>query len=101
VPFTEDLSLFFDTDFAGTPAEIKDKAGAHVRAANVILDTPTDAVLEDGTVVATTPSVMGREADLSDVRKDYTLTVAGTVYVVAGPPRNDGTGLSTVGLRKQ
>ncbi len=101
MPFAEDLSLFFDTDFAGTLAEIKDKTGAGVRNANVILDTPTAAVMEGGEVVALTPSVMGRESDLSDVREGYTLTVAGTVYVVTGPPRNDGTGLSTVGLRKQ
>jgi hypothetical protein len=101
MPFAEDLNLFFDTAFAGTPAEIYDKAGAHVRNANVILDTPTAATTDGGEVVALTPSVMGREADLADVVQGYTLTVADVVYVVTGPPRNDGTGLSTVGLRKQ
>jgi hypothetical protein len=101
MPFAEDLSVFFDTNFVGTPAEIKDRSGAHVRSANVILDTPTAAVTEGGEVVALTPSVMGREADLADARTDYTLTIGGVVYVVTGPPRNDGTGLSTVGLRKQ
>ncbi len=101
MPLAEDLNLFFDTNFAGVPAEIKNKAGAHVRDANVILDTPTAAVTEGGEVVALTPSVMGRESDLGDVLQGYTLTTAGVVYVVTGPPRNDGTGLSTVGLRKQ
>lgn len=101
MPFAEDLNTFFDTDFAGTPAEIKDKAGAHVRSANVILEDPSGELLEGVEVVAQTPHAMGRAVDLSDVRKDYTLTIAGTVYVVTGPPRNDGTGLTTVGLRRQ
>lgn len=101
--FEENLSQFFDTGGFAVQAVVKTSGGAAVRTANVIVETPTaeQALLSEGRVSTTTPRAVGRTADLGDVRKGYTLTVGAAVYEVTGPPEDDGTGVSTLNLRKR
>jgi hypothetical protein len=100
--FDEDLSLFFDTGDFAVAAVLKDAAGAELRTANVIIETPTrEAELLGGDVMQGTPSATARTADLDGVRRGYTLTVGAAVYAVTEPPEDDGTGVSTLRLRKQ
>lgn len=101
--FAEDLTQFFDTDDFAVAAVIKQPDGTVVRTANVILDTPTqeEILLGGGKVTAQTPKAVGRTTDLGDVQRNYTLTVVSTVYAVTGPSEDDGTGVSTLRLRKQ
>ena len=101
--FAEDLAQFFDPDGFAVEALIERADGADVRTANVIVETPTaeQVFFSEGRVSTTTPRAVGRTADLGDVRRGYTLTVGATVYEVTGPPEDDGTGVSTVPLRKR
>lgn len=100
--FAEELEQFFDTGDFAVAVTIKRADGTTLRTANVIIDTPTrEEQMFDGRVTAGTPSATGRTADLGDVRREWTLTAGSTVYEVTAPPADDGTGVSTVKLRKR
>jgi hypothetical protein len=101
VAFTEELSQFFDTDEHAVAAVVRNKAGATVRTINVILETPQQNVaIFDAEVEAGVPLAHCATADLAGVAHGYTLTIGADVYVIV-THTSDGTGVSTVNLRKQ
>ncbi len=100
--FEERLDQFFETRDFAVAVTVKRPDGTTLRAANVIIDTPTqEEQMLDGRVTAGTPSATGRTADLGDVGRNYKLDAGSAVYVVTAPPVDDGTGVSTVRLRKE
>lgn len=100
--FAEDLTQFFDPRDFAVEAVIKDAGGAALRTANVVIETPTrEAELHGADVMLPTPYAVIRTADAGDVRRGCTLTIGAAVYAVTEPPEDDGTGLTTLRLRKQ
>lgn len=96
----EDLSIFFNPDEHATPALLKTPAGVALRTINVILALPVGEVaVGAGEVTHLQPSFQAPTADLAGVRANYIAEVAGVTYYVVRR-ENDGTGLSTVWLRK-
>lgn len=100
--FEEDLTPFFDLNGFAVAAVVKDAGGAAIRNANVVLETPTrEAELHGADVMLPTPFAVIRTADARDIRRGCTLTIGAAVYAVTEPPEDDGTGLTTLRLRKQ
>jgi hypothetical protein len=98
--FTEDLAQFFDQDDFAVAAIIKSGATV-IRTISVIFNTPTQEVaVFDTAVEGNLPFVQCRTSDLAGVTKSHTMTVSNVVYRI-GEREDDGTGLSTVQLRKQ
>ncbi|HEV2706247.1 MAG TPA: hypothetical protein VGV59_10010 [Pyrinomonadaceae bacterium] len=99
--FSENLTQFFDLDEFAVEATIKTAAGATVRTVNVIFNTPQQAVeVLDAGVEAGVPFVECRTSDLDGVTHKHTMTISSVVYRVVKID-DDGTGVSTVQLRKQ
>jgi hypothetical protein len=97
----EDLSVFFDTDEHAVEAVIQTPQGVLVRTVNVILSLPVGEVaVGAGEVAHLQPSFQAPTAELAGVKKDYIVETGGSTYSVVRR-ENDGTGLSTVWLRKQ
>jgi hypothetical protein len=72
-----------------------------VRTVNVIFAEPVEEFAVGASEVANLqPTFQAPTADLTGVRKDYIAEIAGDAYRVVRR-KNDGTGLSTVWLRKQ
>lgn len=98
--FTEDLSAFFpDFGVLATP-----EAGAALR---VIFDKAYLAAL--GVVASSGPVCVAQSLEVIGLglTHDSLLTVTGNpvpaddgVYVLAGPPQHDGTGIAVLELRK-
>jgi hypothetical protein len=97
----EDLSLFFNTDEHAVEAVIKTSAGTLVATVNVILSLPVGEVaVGAGEVAHLQPTFQAPTAQLAGVKKDYIVETGGSTYRVVRR-ENDGTGLSTVWMRKQ
>ena len=105
MPF-DDLTPFFNTDEHAVFADISTPEGALVNTVKVILSLPVGEVtVGPGEVTHLQPSFQAPTAELAGVRKDYIVAVDNaegfpeTYRVVRR--ESDGTGLSTVWLRKQ
>lgn len=97
----EDLTPFFNLDEHATEAIIKTPAGVLVRTVKVILSLPVGEVaVGDGEVAHLQPTFQAPTAQLTGVNKDYIVEAGGFAYRVVRR-ENDGTGLSTVWMRKQ
>lgn len=91
--FTEDLSLFFETDDFAVEAIFGTKK------VNVIFNTPTQEVtVYDQEIVSDAPFLTCRTSDLSGVAPRSPVKVGGTTYTIARIT-NDGTGVSQVYLK--
>lgn len=97
----EDLSVFFDPDEHAVEADIKTPQGALVTTVNIILSLPVGEVaVGQGEVAHLQPSFQAPTAELAGVRKEYVVETGGDTYRVVRR-ENDGTGLTTVWMRKQ
>ena len=97
MPFTEDLSQFFDT------ADFADEATITVNALpvkiNVIFNNPTeDVVMLDSNVTAPAPFLMCRESDLTGLRVNQAVSVRSQSFKIAALNK-DGTGTATIELK--
>ena len=98
MPFTENLSVFFDPD--GFAQDAVFNLSPTPRTVQVIFNTPSQAVdIYDAQVEADAPNLMAPTSDLASVTRARTVTVNGTTYKVERIA-NDGTGVSTVYLSK-
>jgi hypothetical protein len=100
VAFTEDLSQFFEEDDFAVQSVIKTAAGETVRTISVIFNTPTQevAVFDTG-VESNLPLVQCLTSDLDGVTKSHTMAINAVDYRISDR-EDDGTGISTVQLRK-
>lgn len=97
----EDLTPFFNLDEHAIEATIKTPAGVLVRTVKVILSLPVGEVaVGDGEVAHLQPTFQAPTAQLTGVKKEYIVEAGGDTYRVVRR-ENDGTGLSTVWMRKQ
>lgn len=97
----EDLTTFFNLDEHAVAATISTPAGVPVREVNVILSKPVGEVaLGAGEVTSLQPSFQAPTAGVQGVKANYIVTIEGETFRVVRR-ENDGTGLSTVWLRKQ
>jgi hypothetical protein len=101
--FAEDLTQFFETDDFAVEAEIQQPDSTVVRSVNVILETPSkeERFFSSGSITNSTPKATAQTSDLDGVKRGYLLVIAGTTYELTEPPEDDGTGLSTMNLRKR
>ena len=97
----EELTLFFNPDEHAVTATISTPAGVLVREVNVIFSKPVGEI-QVGTAEVTSlqPSFQAPTAELQGVKANYIVTIEGETFRVVRR-ENDGTGLSTVWLRKQ
>lgn len=126
MPFTEDLSVFFNTDEFATSASFFDvqanvwarqDGGSWLRAdggywligggtgattVNGIFNDEYVGVFagSDIDVGSSSPAFTCETADVPGVNHGDTLTIDGTDYTVAGPPQHDGTGITTLILQE-
>lgn len=91
--FTEDLTVFFDTDDFGVVATI----GA--ASVNVIFDNAYLGIEGETVVAATQPMVYARTSDVSSVVAGNTVIVNSVTYTVVGV-HPDGTGVTQLILRR-
>lgn len=100
--FDEDLTEFFDPAEFGTSVSIRRPDNTELRTAVVIIEEPSEdeQFYGQGRVTASVPKATGRTADLAGVARDFKLVTDAAAYVVVEPPKGDGTGVSTVKLRK-
>lgn len=100
--FDEDLDEFFDPDEFAEVATIKTPQGATLRTANVILETPLDALslYPDAAVEQLQPRVHCRTSALAGIVRDSIFEIGGAVYRVV-TRTDDGHGLSILTMRKQ
>ena len=98
----EDLSIFFNADEHAVAATFKTGDGALVREANVILSLPVQEmqVGAGAGVEHLQPSLQCPTADVEGVKKNYIVEVGGSTFRVVRR-ESDGTGLTTVWLRKE
>ena len=98
----DDLDHFFNPDEHAVAATVKKSDGTPVGTFNVILVTPVQdmALVASGSVSQLQPSIQGRTEDLGGVEKEYIVEAGGATYR-AVKRANDGTGVSTVWLRKE
>jgi hypothetical protein len=97
----EDLSVFFNTDEHAVAAGIQTPQGAPVATIKVILSLPVaEVAVGAGEVAHLQPSFQAPTAELAGVKKDYIVVTGGNTYRVVRR-ENDGTGLTTVWMRKQ
>ncbi|HWT00199.1 MAG TPA: hypothetical protein VN256_08125 [Pyrinomonadaceae bacterium] len=100
MPFTEDLSQFFEQDEFAVAAVIKNGPTV-IRSISVIFNTPTqEAAIFDAGAEVNVPFMQCQTSDLTGVTKSHTVTINGVAYRI-GEREDDGTGVSTVQLRKQ
>jgi hypothetical protein len=100
VAFTEDLSQFFEEDDFAVAVAIKIAAGASVRTISGIFNTPSQEVeIFDTNFEGNLPSVLCRSSDLAGITNAHTMTISAVVYRIT-KIEPDGTGVSTVHLRK-
>lgn len=100
MPF-DDLTPFFNLDEHAVEAALKTPEGAAVRTVKVILSLPVgEMAVGTGEVAHLQPTFQCATADLAGVKKDYIAVIAAVTYRVVRR-ENDGTGVSTVWLRKQ
>jgi hypothetical protein len=97
----EDLTPFFNTDEHAVEAAIKTPQDVLVRTVNIILSLPVGEVaVGAGEVAHLQPSFQAPTVELVGVKKDYIVETGGNTYRVVRR-ENDGTGLTTVWMRKQ
>lgn len=98
----EDLSIFFNTDEHAVAATFKTDGGALVREANVIFSLPVQEMQVGAGqgVGQLQPSLQCPTADAEGVKKNYVVEVSGGTFRVVRK-ESDGTGISTVWLRKE
>ena len=98
--FEEDLRQFFEEDDFAVPSIIKTAAGATVRTISVIFNTPSQEVeIFDTDFEGNLPFALCRSSDLASITNNHTMTISSVVYRIA-KIEPDGTGVSTVHLRK-
>jgi hypothetical protein len=103
----EDLTPFFNTDEHAVEATMQTPQGVLVATANVIFSTPVGELqVGAGEVAHLQPTFQAPTAELTGVKKDYIVRIWNEAESVEETYRvvrreNDGTGLSTVWLRKQ
>jgi hypothetical protein len=102
VPLPENFKVFFNEDEHAVPATFKTPEGALVREASVILSLPVQEmqVGPGQGVEQLQPSVQCPTADVEGVKKNYVVEVGGGTFRVVRR-ESDGTGLTTVWLRKE
>jgi hypothetical protein len=102
----EDLTIFFNADEHAVEATITTPSGVLVTTVNVIFSSPVGEMqVGPGEVAHLQPTFQAPTAELMGVKKDY----RAVIYNAEGYPEtfsvvrreNDGTGLTTVWLRKQ
>jgi hypothetical protein len=99
VAFTEDLSQFFEENDFAVPAIIKNGATV-IRTISVIFNTPSQEVeIFDTNFEGNVPFALCRDSDLAGITNAHTMTISSVVYRIA-KIEPDGTGVSTVHLRK-
>lgn len=91
--FTEDLTVFFDTDDFGEAVTI---AGSSV---NVIFDNAFLGIEGEAVVAATQPMAYARTSDVSSVVAGNTFVRGAVTYYVTGI-HPDGTGVTQLILRR-
>lgn len=92
MPFTEDLTAFLDTaDFA--TSAVFSRTGATV---NVIFD---DEYKDPLGIESSGPRAVGRVADFAGIRREDTLVINSTVYLVTNT-EPDGTGMLLIKLQE-
>jgi len=99
--FTEDLSQFFDTTngFA-VDGTIKTSAGTTVRTVKAIFENPlSELSVLDANVEALMPMIRIQTSDMAGVDHTCTITINGIVHRIV-KHLDDGTGISTVWIRK-
>lgn len=95
--FTEDLSVFFDTDDFAVEA-IFNLTPSGTRTVNVIFNTPSQEVrIYDQTIESDAPFLTCRTSDLATIPNRGTVTIDAVAYTI-GKIVHDGTGVSTVYL---
>lgn len=97
----EDLSVFFNPGEFAVAATLKTPEGTPLRTINVILSLPVgELAVGAGEVAHLQPTFQCPTADLEGVRKDYIAEIGADTFRVVRR-ESDGTGVSTVWLRKQ
>jgi alcohol dehydrogenase class IV len=97
--FTEDLAQFFDQSEFAVAVVIKNGATT-IRTISGIFNTPEqDVAIFDANVEANLPFVQCMTSALAGVTHAHTMTIDSTVYRISNIA-SDGTGVSTVQLRK-
>lgn len=102
----EDLTVFFNTNEHALVATVCTPQDVFVREVKVIFSAPVGEVaVGAGEVAHLQPTFQAPTAELEGVRKDYIVRIddaegSPVTYRVVRR-ENDGTGLSTVWLRKQ
>lgn len=98
----EDLRIFFNPDEHAVAATFKTDGGALVREANVILSLPVQEmqVGPGQGVEHLQPSLQCPTPDVEGVKKNYIVEIGGGTFRVLRR-ESDGTGLTTVWLRKE
>jgi hypothetical protein len=91
MPMTEDFTAFFNSAEHGTEATYG--------AASVIGIFENQYVEVNG-VGSTKPTFLCSESDVSGIANGSTITINAVAYTVAGPPQEDGTGLTLLILQE-
>ena len=99
MPFTEDISLFFDIAEFASAAVIRRTDNTDL-SVSVILNTPTrDMQFYDLSVEAEVPNVAVRSSDLVGVNARNSLTLNSITYEIS-KIHSDGIGITTLYLKK-
>lgn len=93
MPFTEDLSPFFNV------SEFADEVLLAGQPVNAIFDAAAERV-QDGMVTGVGPELTLPTAVCLDVSRGTAVVVRGQTYQVSQPPEPDGTGVTFLQLRK-
>lgn len=95
----EDLSQFFNEDDFAVEAIITLSNNSQ-KTVNVIFSAQTmDVAVYDTEIVADTPNFLAASADIAELKDGSPVTIGGKNYKVK-KVTDDGTGLSTVYLKK-
>lgn len=97
--FTEDLSVFFDTNDFAVVATIKNPDGSKLRDANVIFDDGRqNAELLNAGIELPNTTMRCQTADLAGVTHNHKVAIGATTYRIINR-QDDGAGVSTVALQ--
>lgn len=95
--FTEDLTVFFETNDFAVVATVKNASSVTVRSANVIDNLPQEEVaLFDSDARADAHYVLAKWADVSDVRDGWKLVIGGVTYRVTGAAKRVDDGATAI-----
>jgi hypothetical protein len=107
-PAWEDLGEFFQVADFAVQAQLRPGGNGTPRQVVGILDDPIDPAAAGGMISGRRraefevdvprPTFRAKLADVADVRRGDTLTIAGVIWDVLASPRSDGAGVATIDL---